>query len=201
MGGVEPTGELRPRAARAGQARRHREQAALARRGAELFAAAPAAACSSGSRRGLRGDPGHQGAARVARRHERPPRARDRQRDDQLHPHADGGGAAYEEALAEAQRARATPRPTRPTTSPAPTPRRRWRSSRPSRSARASARGRRLPGHHESAGARGGGPELDMVVRLVGAATLVDGSSTSASAPRSSAGTTRSPRSRAPSTP
>ena len=39
----------------------------------------------------MRGDPGDQGAARVARRHERPPRARDRQRDDELHPHADGG--------------------------------------------------------------------------------------------------------------
>ena len=36
---------------------------------------------------------------------ERPPRARHRQRDDELHPHADGGAATtYDEALAEAQR-------------------------------------------------------------------------------------------------
>ena len=40
----------------------------------------------------MRRDPGDQGAARVARRLERPPRARDRQRDDELHPHADGRG-------------------------------------------------------------------------------------------------------------
>ena len=39
----------------------------------------------------LRGDPGDQGAARGAGRDERAPRARHRQRHDQLHPHRDGG--------------------------------------------------------------------------------------------------------------
>ncbi len=38
----------------------------------------------------MRGDPGDQGAPRGARRVERPPRARHRQRDDELHPHEDG---------------------------------------------------------------------------------------------------------------
>ena len=66
----------------------------------------------------------------------------------------------------------ATRRPTRPTTSAAPTPRRRWRSSRRSRSARASTlddvdvrghRARSTPAHVAAA------RELDMVVRLVGA--------------------------------
>ena len=74
--------------------------------------------------------------------------------------------------------ARATRRPIRPRTSPAPTPRRRWRSSRPSRSARGSTladvdvRGDRGDhGRSTSTAAR----ELDTVVRLVGAATLVGG--------------------------
>ena len=44
------------------------------------------------------------------------------------------GGVSYASALAVARRSSATPRPTRPTTSPAATPRPRWRSSRGSRS-------------------------------------------------------------------
>ena len=51
----------------------------------------------------LRGDPGDQGAPRVADRHERPPRPRHRQRHDQLHPDRDGERLLYDEALAEAR--------------------------------------------------------------------------------------------------
>ena len=82
---------LRARAAARGQARRVREQAARRPRGAELFATASEAGVQlrfEASR--VRGDPRDQGAARVARRDERAPRARDRQRDDELHPLADG---------------------------------------------------------------------------------------------------------------
>ena len=89
MGGVEPAGELRARAAAGRQARRHREQAArrpARRRAVRGRVGGGRAAPLRGAR--LRGDPGDQGAARGARRHERPPRARDRQRDDELHPHA-----------------------------------------------------------------------------------------------------------------
>ena len=84
---------LRARAAAARSPRRHREQAA--RRAARRRAL----------RRGLVGrgavavrgeclcrDPRDQGAARVARRDERAPGARHRQRHDQLHAHRDGGG-------------------------------------------------------------------------------------------------------------
>ena len=70
--------------------------------------------------------------------HERPPRPRDRERDDELHPHADGGRRRPTPTRSPRRSSRATPRPIRPRTSPAPTPRRRWRSSRPSRSGRAS---------------------------------------------------------------
>ena len=105
MGGVEPAGDyvlelLSPR-----QARRHGEQAArrpARRRALRRRLGRGRAAALRGER--LRGDPGDQGAARVARRHERAPRARDRQRHDQLHAHRDGGGSTYDEALAEAQR-------------------------------------------------------------------------------------------------
>ena len=179
MGGVEPTGELRPRAARARQARRHREQAArraARRRALRRRVGGGRAAALRGER--LRGDPGDQGAARVARRHERPPRARDRQRHDELHAHRDGGGQDLRRGARRGAGSAASPRPTRPTTSPAPTPRRRWRSSRRSRSTRASSSTdveyvghRRRSTPLDVAAAR----ELDMVIRLVGAARLVDG--------------------------
>ena len=86
-------GDVRARAAAPRQARRLRQQAAVARRGAGALRGrlgGRRAAALRGQR--LRGDPGDQGAARVARRHERPPRARDRQRHDQLRAHRDGGG-------------------------------------------------------------------------------------------------------------
>ena len=178
MGGVEPAGEHVLELLRARQARRHREQAARrpARGGAlrrRLGRRRPASL--RGER--LRGDPGDQGAARVARRHERPPRARDRQRHDELHAHRDGGAARPTTRRSPRRRRAASPRPTRPTTSRAPTPPRRWRSSRRSPSTRAS----RSPTSTsvgidkidplDVAAAR----ELDMVIRLVGAARLLDG--------------------------
>ena len=61
---------------------------------------------------------------------------RDRQRHDQLHPHRDERAARATPRRSPRPSASATPRPTRATTSPAATPRRRWRSSRGSRSAR-----------------------------------------------------------------
>ena len=85
-------------------------------------------------------------------------------------------GKSYEEALADAQE-RATPRPTRPTTSRAPTRRRRWRSSPRSRSTRATS----WPTSRWSASTAidaldvAAARELEMVIRLVGAARLVDG--------------------------
>ena len=48
------------------------------------------------------------------------------------------GGPSYAARAGAARRSSATPRPTRPTTSPAATPRRRWRSSPGSRSPRRS---------------------------------------------------------------
>ena len=55
---------------------------------------------------------------------------RHRQRHDQLHPHRDGGDRRRLRGGPRAgARSSATPRPTRATTSTAPTPRRRWRSS------------------------------------------------------------------------
>ena len=86
---------------------------------------------------GVRGDPGDQGAARVARRHERPPRARDRQRHDELHPLRDGRRPDVRARRSPRRSGSATRRPTRPTTWAGSTPRRRSRSSPPSRSARA----------------------------------------------------------------
>ena len=139
MGGVEPTGELRARAAPRGQARRLREQAAARparRRAVRGRVRGGRAAPLRGV--GLRRDPGDQGAARVARRDERAPRARDRQRHDELHPHADGGGRRRTPRRSPRRSGSGTRRPIRPTTSPAPTRRRRWRSSQRSRSARAS---------------------------------------------------------------
>ncbi len=91
MGGLEPAGDYVLDLLRAGKPVVTANKQLVARRGAELFAgrrrrrrAAPLRGL------GLRGDPGDQGAARGARRLERPPRARDRQRDDELRPHRDG---------------------------------------------------------------------------------------------------------------
>ena len=83
---------LPPRAPARRQAGRDREQAAArAPQHGALRSSGRGGRAAPLRGVGLRGDPRDQGAARVARRHERPPRARDRQRDDELHPHAHGG--------------------------------------------------------------------------------------------------------------
>ena len=138
MGGIEPARGLRARPARRRQAGRLREQAArrAARRRAlrgRLRGRGPAPL--RGVR--VRGDPGDQGAARGARRRERPPRARDRERHDELHPHEDGGRRRLRGGARRGAAARLRGGRSRPTTSAAPTRPRRWRSSPRSRSARA----------------------------------------------------------------
>ena len=138
IGGIEPARDyVLARDARR-QARRHREQAAAlpARRGAVGGRArARRAAALRGRRRRRRA--GHPRAAGVARGRARRAHPRDRQRHDELHPHRDG---AHRRDLRRRRSPRrsgsATPRPIRPTTSPAATPRRRWRSSRGWRSPR-----------------------------------------------------------------
>jgi hypothetical protein len=92
IGGVEPAADYvlqllpRPQAGRLGEqaADRAPRSGDLPRR---LRGGRPASL--RGQR--LRRDPADQGSPRVARRDERPSRARNRQRDDQLHPHAHGG--------------------------------------------------------------------------------------------------------------
>ena len=120
------------------QARRHGEQAAAlpARRGAVgRRARARRAAALRG--RGRRRRAGHPRAAGVARRRARRAHPRDRQRHDELHPHARWRAPARPTTRRSPRRSgSATPRPTRPTTSTARTRRRRWRSSRGSRSTR-----------------------------------------------------------------
>ena len=207
MGGVEPTGDYVLELLRARQARRLREQAArraARRRALRGRVGGGRAAPLRGER--LRGDPGDQGAARVARRHERPPRARDRQRDDELHPHRDGGG---QHATTRRSRRRSALRLRRGRSDrrrlAAPTRPRRWRSSRRSRSARASTLDdvdvRRASTRIDAARRRGrararhGRPARRRRRRSSTAA------STSASARRSSTATIRSPRSTARSTP
>ena len=51
----------------------------------------------------MRGDPGDQGAARGARRHERAPHPRNRQRHHELRADGDGRRGEYADALADAQ--------------------------------------------------------------------------------------------------
>ena len=105
-------------------------------------------------------------------------------------------GAATRRRSPRRRRA-ASPRPIRPTTSPAPTRPPRWRSSPPSPSTRAYALDdvdtvgiERDRARSTSRAAR----ELDMVIRLVGAARAASTArSTSASGRRSSTATTRSP--------
>ena len=167
----------RARAARRREAGRHREQAtgrAARRRALRGRRGRGRPAPLRGER--LRGDPRDQGAPRVARRDERPPRARHRQRDDELHPHRDGGrrhlrGGACRGAAPRLRRGRSDGRRLRSGC------RREDGDPRDGRlRLEGDARGRRLArdrGHH----ARRTSPrdaELEMVVRLVGAATLVD---------------------------
>ena len=205
MGGLEPAGGYVRELLRAGKPVVSANKQLVAREGADLFAIASAAGVQlrfEASR--VRGDPGRQGAARVADRDERPPRARDRQRDDELHPLADGArrllrGRARRGAAARLRGGRSDA-----TTSTARTPPRRWRSSRRSRSARASrsttstTRGiTEIEPAHVAAAA-----ELGMVVRLVGHRDARRTErSTCASSRRSSSARIRSPPSTARSTP
>ena len=129
---------VRARPAARGQAGRLGEQAA--RRAAQRRALLDGV----GERRpaalrgvGLRGDPRDQGAARVVRRRERPPRPRHRQRDDELHPVADGERRRVPGRAGGGAASRLRGAGSRPRTSTAPTPPRRWRSWRRWRSARA----------------------------------------------------------------
>ena len=145
----------------------------VARRGAELFAAASEAGVQ------LRFEASVCAAIPVIKVlreslvvDERPPRARDRERDDELHPHRDGGRRGRTTRRSPRRSGRATPRPTRPTTS-----RRRCRGEDGDprdgrvrlalRARRRRDRGDRGRRRAHVAAAR----ELDMVVRLVGAAT------------------------------
>ena len=131
-GRPRPGARLRPARDGAGQARRHRQQAAAlpARRGA-VGGGARARRAAALRGRGGRRRAGHPRAPGVARRRPRRPPARDRQRDDELHPHAHGARPARPTTTRWPRPRRwATPRPTRPRTSTARTPRPRWRSSR-----------------------------------------------------------------------
>ena len=118
MGGVEPAGTHVLELLGSGRSVVTANKQLVARRGAELFAAASARR-SAAPLRGVRvrGDPGDQGAPRVARRDERPPRARDRERDDELHAHRDGRRAARTTRRSRRRSGSATPRRTRRTTS------------------------------------------------------------------------------------
>ena len=114
----------------------------------------------------------------------------------------DGGGRRVRRRRSPRRSGSATPRPTRPRTSPAPTRRRRWRSSRRSRSARASTlddvavRRASSASRPEHVARRARARDGRAARRRRDARRRP--ASTSASAPRSSTGTTRSPRSRAP---
>ena len=181
MGGVEPAGGLRARApARRQAGRLRRTSSSIARRGAELFAIASEGGVQLRfEAQRVRRDPADQGSARVARRDERPSRARHRQRDDELHPHAHGGAAR----LRAGARARRSGSATRRRIRRDDVSRRRRggedgdpRARSPS--ARASAlddvalRGHRARRRRSTSRRRA---SSDMAVRLVGAATLVDG--------------------------
>ena len=179
MGGLEPAGGYVRELLRAGQAGRLREQAAArARRRRALRRRVGRRRAAPLRGVGLRGDPGRQGAARVARRDERPPRARHRQRDDELHPpRAWSAGGSYAEALAEAQRlGYAEADPTDDVIG-----RRRGREDGDSRNGRvrlarrARRTSRRAASRRSSRATSRPPPSSDMVVRLVGIATLVDG--------------------------
>ena len=140
IGGIEPARDYVLRAMRAGRHVVTANKQLLSQHGEELWEAARdagrAAALRGRRRRRRAGDPRAPGVAR--RRHDRP-RPRDRQRHHELHPHRDG---AHRDDLRARRWPRrsgsATPRPTRPRTSTAATPPRRWRSSRGWRSTRRS---------------------------------------------------------------
>jgi hypothetical protein len=102
MGGVEPAGDVRARALRRGNTSSRRTSSSSPAR-AELFGASRGrrAAALRGER--VRGDPRDQGAARGARRHERPPRPRIVNGTTNFILSEMEGGASYDDALKEAQ--------------------------------------------------------------------------------------------------
>jgi hypothetical protein len=128
---------LRPRSARRGKHVVTANKQLLSRHGEELWSLARERGVQLGFEAAVAGVVPVIRVLResLAGAHDRP-RPRDRQRHDQLHPLGDD---AHRLQLRDRARARrsgsATPRPTRPTTSAALTPRRRWRSSRGSPSA------------------------------------------------------------------
>ena len=142
---------------------------------------------------------------RVARRRARRPRARDRQRHDELHPHRDGRARAPPTRRRwRRPRSSATPRPTRPRTSAAATPPRRWRSSRGWRSAPGStSTTSTYEGiEHITADDMAYAREFGLGLKLVGTAERIgDGDRRCACTRRSSTRATRSRASAARSTP
>ena len=108
MGGIDPARELRARgAARPASPVVTANKQLLAQHGDELFAAAREAGVAAALRgRGRRRRPGRSACSRSARGRARSIAGlRDRQRDDQLHPHARWPRPApsYDEVLARAQ--------------------------------------------------------------------------------------------------
>ena len=149
IGGIEPARDYVLRAMQAGKHVVSANKLLLASHGEELWATR-ARAQGPAALRGRRGRrrAGHPRAPGVARRRPRRAHPRDRQRHHELHPHRDGARRdVLRRRARRARRSSATPRPTRPTTSPAATPRPRWRSSpgwrsrRPSTSTRSTYEG------------------------------------------------------------
>ena len=138
IGGIEPARTLRAAGAAVGRRRRHRQQGAARDprpRALRRGRAGRRAALLRGRRR--RGDPDHPSAARQPRRRPHRPDHGHRQRHDELHPRPDGHRRrARSRTPWPPRRSSGTPRPTRPPTSRATTPRRRRRSWRASRSTR-----------------------------------------------------------------
>ena len=171
--GVRPAGDAR----RAARGDRQQAAALPARRGAlgDRPRARRAAALRGGRRRRRAG---HPRAAGVAGRRPRRARARHRQRDDELHPQRDGPDRRdLRVGPGRTPSGSATRRRTRPTTSPARTPPRRWRSSRGSRSTRRCTLDQvRFEGiEHITADDMEYARELGLGLKLIGTAERIDG--------------------------
>ena len=132
IGGIEPARSLILAAIEHGASVVTANKALLAEDGADAVRARPRRPTARPVLRGRRRrrDPDPPAAARVAGRRPRAPRARHRQRHHQLHPRQDGHLAAPASPRRwRRPRRSGTPRPTRPPTSRASTPRPRPRSS------------------------------------------------------------------------